>query len=163
RLIEIELDVTLEQCGEFRVLDDRVPLAVVLAQRPNEPGVLASGIDIGLVGVLPVTAREPHLFAIPRGYLDVISARDELARSHGGPHVLELVPDSLLHVLDRFVCASSGGVFLRYHLQLASGGSHRSRDRVADVIWIPLIHRRREMAVNAREERLEIREARVGT
>ena len=67
--------------GEARVLDHRVPLAVVVAQRG---GVLAGAEGrgaVGLVRALPVAAREPEAVAVGDGDLDVVGGVERPPRA----------------------------------------------------------------------------------
>src|SRR5689334_11166744 len=71
---EVVGEVGLEGRGELRVVDDDVPVAVVVAGgvgvgRGCRDG---GGVDVGLVGVVPVPAGQPHALVVLNGDLDVV-------------------------------------------------------------------------------------------
>jgi hypothetical protein len=71
---EVVVQVGLEDRGQSRVLEHDVPVAVAVACFLGVAGA-GSGVDVGLVGVVPVPAGQPDGRVVPYGDLDVVGGR----------------------------------------------------------------------------------------
>ena len=87
----------------------------------------------------------------------MVVAGDQLAGANGRPHVLELARrrEAVLHVLDGLTCSRSFG----HHLQLPATRRNGCFDSIADVIGLPLVHRRGQPATDPAKEVPKVREA----
>src|SRR6478752_6786187 len=69
--VEVVGEVGLEDRGELWVVDDDVPVPVVVAGRVGVGGC-GDRVDVGLVGVVPVPAGQPQPLVVLDGDLDVV-------------------------------------------------------------------------------------------
>ena len=81
----VVFDVRRERLREGRVLDDDMPVAVEGSGLLGGVGIVGAELaGSGLVGIVPVAAREPEGFLIAHRDLDVVRVRED---RHGGKGV----------------------------------------------------------------------------